>query len=210
MAVPSWVSARYAVKGVYLAAVGLTVALSVVIAVVQTIRIDGFQVKLPLVGWVGPQGWKPYAENLENAVVKVKFQLEKANDNHRQTKANYAEAQKQAAQQQKEYVDRVVKRQTEISNASQQVLDHRIRDIRARFDRLRAETERAGAGSAPREVRVPEGGDTAPRPDQAPDCQRFPAASVAEDLECRRIATEQATQLDLLIDWVEAQKSVTE
>lgn len=208
--IPVWASAKYAVKGLHAALIALGCIILIVLAGVQTVRLEGFQIKLPFIGAVGPQGWKPYALELEAKSIRLASDLDKANAAHRETKRVYAEAQKLAQEKQQRYVESVIAKQQEISNASQARLVRDLAGVRDRAERLRDQIRRAGDQGPAGTVQLPQAAGTPSASDGTPDCQRFPAASLEEDLECRRIATEQAIQLDLLIDWVTKQVASTE
>ena len=122
--------------------------------------------------------------------------------NHQATKADYRFAQEQARLREEARLARVAAEQKEITDAV--VLDYqqRLAAARAHAERLREEL-RAGAGAAGAASgeRMPGAGDTAGGADEAPGDHRL-------SVEERLIATEQALQLDALIDWIERQKAV--
>lgn len=76
MKLPGQLEAEYAVTGLRIALAGLLLLSGVVGCTVQTVRIDGAQVALPLIGTIGPQGWKPYAEELEGKLAAKDEQIE--------------------------------------------------------------------------------------------------------------------------------------
>lgn len=201
---PPWLMPRYVLTGLKLTLTALVLLLAVVGCTTQTVRLEGFQIRIPLIGSIGPQGWKPYAQELEGAVVKVKLERDQANANHAATKQAYRDAQEEAARMEAERIARVIEQQEQITDEVRQDYSRDIAALRARADRLRREA-RTSAGSATSGLQVPAESDTASGTDAAPDCQRLPAASLNDDLRCREIATAQATQLEALIDWVSRQ-----
>lgn len=116
---------------------------------------------------------------------------------HAQTQANFRKAQEEAEAKQKANLARVAKAQEDITDET--VTDYRARlaDLHARYDRLRTQGNRSTTGNAD----MPAVSDTASRVDEAPGENGLPAADAL-------IASEQALQLDALINWVEAQSKV--
>ena len=116
---------------------------------------------------------------------------------HAQTVANFRKAQDEAEARQKANLARVAKAQEDITDET--VTDYRARlaDLHARYDRLRAQGNRSASGND----RLPAVSDTASRVDEAPGENGLPAPDAL-------IASEQALQLDALINWVEAQSKV--
>lgn len=116
---------------------------------------------------------------------------------HAQTVANYRKAQAEAESLQQHNLTRVAQAQKDITDET--VTDYRARlaDLRARYGRLRAQGNR----SAPGHVGLPPVPDAASRIDEAPGENGLPAADAL-------IASEQALQLDALINWVEGQSKV--
>ena len=128
---------------------------------------------------------------------------------HRKTKFAYRLAQAQAAKLEAQRIERVKIEQQEITDDVTKAYSFRLADARARAERLRGEIGRAGkhptgaAGGEP----VPGTGAAAGRADEAPADPGLPAPSV-DELAWRLVATEQAIQLDELINWVERQAAV--
>jgi hypothetical protein len=201
---PPWLAPRYALTGIKLGLSALVLLLAVVGCSTQTVRLEGFQVKLPLIGSIGPKGWKPYAQELEGEVRSIRIDLELSEARHLASKRAYIEAQEEAARQQAEIIARQVARQERITDEVRQDYQRSIAALRARADRLRAEA-RAGAEGAAGAVRMPETGDPAARTDAAPDCRALPAPDLTTEIRCREIAEQQATQLGALIEWIERQ-----
>jgi hypothetical protein len=198
---PPWPAPRYALKGTRLALVGLVLLLGIVGCTTQTVRLEGFQIRLPLIGTIGPQGWKNYARQLEGEIKTVRIDLELTEAKHVATKRAYIEAQEEAARVQAEAIERTVARQERITDEVRQDYTRRIATLRSRADRLQRQA-RADLAGSPGAVRLPADSNTASRIDEAPDCQRLPAPDISTDLRCREIATEQAFQLEALIEWV--------
>ncbi|BBC72933.1 conserved hypothetical protein [Altererythrobacter sp. B11] len=128
--------------------------------------------------------------------------------NHRQTKSAYREAQKLAAEAEEARLALVTLQQKEITDATLDDYRRRITGARAAAERLRAAaagggTAAAGAGGTRDVPALPAAaGRAAPATDQA----GLPAG--ADELNWRLIATMQANQLDVLIDWIEAQHAI--
>lgn len=156
---------------------------------VQTVRLEGLSI------WpVSIEGWKPKAERLAQ-------ERDDERAAHQQTKRTYVDAQRAAAELEAARLARVRSEQQEITD--EVAADYRARLAAARtdYERLRDALARAGAGSAPGDEPVPAASDAARRSVEAAGDRGF-------SLEQRLIATEQAIQLDALIDWVEAQAAV--
>lgn len=115
-------------------------------------------------------------------------------------------ASEQAQKDAEANAQRVAREQEIITDAI--VSDYRgdIAALRARFDRLRAGSPRAAAGGADAAV-LSAAGNAPGRADAPTGQDRLPSA-VGLSLDDALIASEQALQLDALIDWVEAQSSV--
>ena len=85
---------------------------------VQTVRIDGFQVRAPIIGTVGPQGWKPRALSAESdraALIKAAQQnyeaqlaQKKAQERKYADLANPTDEAVAAAQSERERADRFI------------------------------------------------------------------------------------------------------
>lgn len=201
---PPWLAPKYVLTGVKLVIAGALLLFAVVGCTTQTVRLEGLQLRLPLIGSIGPQGWKPYAEQLERDNAQVRVKLDQAEARHAASKRAYAEAQEEAARIQADAIERTIARQKEITNEVRQDYNRRIADLRSRADRLRAEA-RADHQGATSEMRLPADGGAPARADAAPDCAAFPAPDLDTEITCREIAEQQATQLDALIDWVTRQ-----
>lgn len=203
---PPWLAPKYALTGVRLSLTALVLLLAVVGCSTQTVRLEGFQIRVPLLGSIGPKGWKPYAQELEGELQVTRVALKQANENHVATKQAYREAQEEAARMQADIIAREVARQERITDEVREDYGRRIAELRARADRLRRQLQDgAGAGGAAGGVRVPTEGDAAGRANATSGCNEFPAPSAAVDLNCREIAEQQALQLDALITWVREQ-----
>jgi hypothetical protein len=182
---------------------GVLLAALLLFGFVQTVRIDGMRLSLPLIGSVGPEGWKPRALKAEAGI-----RLEVAA--HRQTKTVYREAQAEAARQQIIRIAMHQKEVEQINDRHRAALNRNLADQRARFERLLA---KAGANSkgATYAVRVPVDPNAAARTDGgAGDAGLPPAREPIDQLERDWIATKQAYQLQALIGWVRDQVSAGE
>lgn len=137
-----------------------------------------------------------------------KLRVEKAAEvaAHVQTKKTYREAQAAAQRLEAKRLARVTAQQQEITDEVVADYRRRIADARAHAERLR-EQARARAAGSPGAVGVPGAGDAAGGADQAAGDRRLPELTDAE-LEWRLIATEQAIQLDELINWTLRQAGV--
>jgi signal transduction histidine kinase len=156
----------------------------------QTARIEGLKI------------WPIEIVGLEQTVATRTAERDAEIAAHRQTKATYRAAQVEAARIEAERIARVRAEQQEITNDVTQDYRNRLADARAAAERmrdaLRARTDAVGASES---VAVPGAADPSSRADQATDDRRL---SITE----RLIATEQAIQLDALIDWVTKQGAV--
>ena len=64
---------------------------------VQTVRVDGLQIKAPLIGNIGPQGWKPRALEAEATLKRVSEAQVEAERKARDAKASEEAALKELA-----------------------------------------------------------------------------------------------------------------
>lgn len=173
---------------------------------VQTVRIEGAlcrQVELGEKPACVIQGFKQQISVLRIDLDKVRRDRELEAASHRQTKDSYRAAQAEAEQLERERLARVSAQQKEITDEVAADFERRLADARARAERLRGKAAASGAGAAgarPGQP-MPGAGDAAGRADEA---ARDPGLSLDE----RLIATEQALQLDALIDWLERQAKV--
>jgi hypothetical protein len=135
-------------------------------------------------------------------------QLEAERTAHAQTIVNHQAAVIEARRLDAANVARVKAEQAAVTREITDGLEARLADARARHDRLRAALA-AGAGGRT-DAPVPGAGGPAARVDEAPGADGLPATLTAAslNLEERLLATEQALQLDALIDWIEGQAEV--
>ncbi len=126
---------------------------------------------------------------------------------HLGTIANFIDASNEAQRQAEANAARVKAEQETITNAT--LANHRadLAALRARFDRLRARAAATADPRRPDAAGLPVAGDAAARADEAADQDRLPAAG-GLSLDDALIASEQALQLNALIDWLEAQSAV--
>lgn len=157
----------------------------------QTVRIEGLKI------------WPISITGLESKLDTRTAERDAEISAHRQTKNAYRDAQAAAARLEAERITRVRAEQQEITDDVTQDYRRRLADARAAAERLRREALRARDGTAGTAggIAMPAASDPASRADQAPDDRRL---SITE----RLIATEQALQLNALIDWVTRQNSV--
>ena len=206
---PPWASARYAFRGIQVALTLGILLVGMVACSVQTVRLEGAQVKLPLIGTVGPQGWIPYAEELEGQVVRVKLERDEANDNHRKTKANFRAAQAEAERLQREENARIEAQHRRTLNAATTRLRAERDTFRNRYERMRDHfIARADAGSDGEAVRVPLDRDSG-EPVEAASCYGVSGRRpYLVQIKCDQIASEQASQLKALQDAVRSAPGV--
>lgn len=184
------------------------------LAGIQTIRIEGV--------WCGDGDEKPACliRGFKQELQITRINLAEAEAygraeaaKHKATKQAYRDAQEEAARVQAEIIAAEVARQERITDEVRADLQQRIADLRARADRLRREAEAAargsGAAGASGDLRLPQAGDPARGTGEAPRCHGLSGTRDAlTQIECDRIATEQAMQLDALITWVQRQMGV--
>jgi len=164
---------------------------ALVFAGVQTVRIEGLKI------W--PIAITGLTEKLETRTAE----RDAERTAHQKTKDDYRAAQRDADRLEAERISRVRSEQQEITDDVMQDYGRRLADARAAADRLRGEAVRAGNGAAgaPGSVDLSGAGDAADRAGEAADDRRL-------SVEERLIATEQAIQLDALIDWILKQSAV--
>ncbi|RIA44062.1 hypothetical protein DFR49_2298 [Hephaestia caeni] len=123
---------------------------------------------------------------------------------HQQTVASYWAAATEASRKDAANRQRVDAEQNRISKEITDDYEARIADVRARAERLRRDAEARAGDRA--DAPVPAAGAAAGGADEAACEDRLPAAGLG--LDDALVATEQAIQLDELINWVEAQARV--
>ena len=154
-------------------------------AAVQTLRIDG-----------GPFFGRGLLADAADARRQAKAQFTA----HVTTIRNYFAAQEAAAAADRARLARVSADQERISDDVSQDLARRVAELRARAGRMRSEAA-AGAGGAA-------GGQPVPGLSPAAGGAAAPAGGDGFSLERRLTASEQALQLDALIDWAERQHAI--
>lgn len=195
----SFLTARHAVTGAAIATAAGALLLLAIFAAVQTARIEGFHV------WpVSVTGWK-----------KTAFDREQERDAeraaHRETKGRIARAQIEAERLETERLARIRAEQEEISDAIRQDYTARLAAARARADRLRKDLQaRNEPAAAPAGFAMPGLPPAAGGTGREAEDPRLPRAALdaAAELERNLTATEQALQLDALIDWVLRQAAI--
>lgn len=199
MTPPGWIGAKVALKGVWLAAIAAVLLCALACTAVQTVRLQGFRL------WpISTEGWIAKAGRFER-------ERDAERRSHVRTKTDYRNAQIEAARLERQRLERVQAKQQEITDAVRNDYTIRLADARARADRLRRELQArsaaggASAGGAVSGIPVATGGAPAAAADDGlPDA----ALAAAERIERELVATEQALQLDALIDWVERQAAI--
>ena len=75
---PQWATARLAVKGAWVAAVAMAIAIMLGLLAVQSIRLEGFKI------WpIDVEGWKPKAERLQATIDNITAAQDLAEQNAR-------------------------------------------------------------------------------------------------------------------------------
>lgn len=191
---------------------GGLLAAAAIFAAVQTIRIEGVwcaEVEAGDKPACLVRGFKQELQIVRIDLAAARAQAIAEAAKHKATKQAYADAQAEAARLEAQRIERVIQQQKAITDEVETDYRRQLDAVRARADRLRRQAEAAARGSRAAgpagDLQLPPPGDAAGRTDAAPDCQRFPAPDPLTDLECRRIATEQAAQLEALIEWVSRQ-----
>lgn len=147
-------------------------------------------------------------ERANHATTRAALSAEKSA--HVGTVAGYRMARALAAAADLANAVRVADEQRELTERTEHDYQDRIAAVRSDYDRrlraLAARADSSRSGGTP----VPDLPDTTQGPDGAAGDRRLPGADPDEltSLEWRRIATEQAIQLDALIGWVAAQAAI--
>ncbi len=204
-----WHQAEIAVRAIWVAAIAALVLIVCAFGAVQTVRLEGLKVwPIEIVGWIETAKTNETQRDAERTA-------------HRATKAGMAEAEKEAARLEAERLKRVREQQEEITNAIESDYRGQLADLGARAERLRAQlrarTESAGppAGERGTPLRYTAGradaatGDDRLSPAGGEPARIGPLGRTAEEqLERDILATQQALQLDALIDWVKQQTAI--
>lgn len=199
MKTPAWAGAQVALKGAWFAAIGAVVVGSLGFAAVQTVRLNGLHLwPISIEGWIATAGKREAERDQERSA-------------HIETKARIASAAKEAERLEQQRIERVKSEQKEISDAIEADYRTRLADARARAGELRRQLQAggtdsgAGGGGEVHGVSVATGRAAAAAEDPGlPDT----AIARAEQLERDLVATEQAIQLNALIDWVVKQAGI--
>ena len=101
----------------------------------QTARLNGLQVDLPLIGKIGPEGWKPRAERLQRALDGVVVAQDAARQLAEEQKAREEQELREEAQ--------------ETDNAIEEGLREELARARAYAARFRVRLENNSGGSCP-------------------------------------------------------------
>ena len=209
MTLPPWTSARIAISGLRAAIVGAAFILLLGAFAVQTVRLEGLKVwPFEVTGWIA----KAKAREAERDAERTA---------HQTTKDEYRAAQAQAALLEAARLKRVRQQQEEITNAIEKDYRGQLADLGARAERLRTQLRaRAEPAGPPAGERGAPLRNTAGRADGATGDHRLSSAggeparigplhrTAEEQLERDIVATQQALQLDALIDWVEQQTAI--
>lgn len=199
MRLPGWTRTKIALKGAWWAAIAAVFLTLVAIAGVQTARLEGFRVwPISVTGWI-------------ETAMKAERERKAEKASHQQTKADYRDAQILAAEIERKRLARVRTQQQEITDAIDADYTARLAGARARAERLQQELRaRDAAGGASESIAVPGLPAADRRPSETPAHPRLPPAERTEAVQLDRdlIATEQALQLDALIDWILQQAAV--
>jgi len=156
---------------------------------------------------------------LEREIAAITAERDAEAAAHEGTVAAFLDATRQAEAKARANALRVQREQEIITDATVQYLEADLAAVRARFDRLRAASARAAAGSAPA-VDLPGTSDAAGRIDQAaPDHHLRTAGALSPQPACpiglvcltideAEAASEDAHRFNRLIDWVIGQSAV--
>lgn len=173
--------------------------------IVQTVRIEGAFCRDVAPGEKPRcviQGFRQQLAVVRIDLVAARARTEAEITKHQATKRAYREAQGEAARIEAERLARVGRQQQEITDDVVSDYHRRLDAARADARRLRATTEAGASAAGARDQGAVSGpGTAASGSAEAPGNRRLP-------LDERLIATEQALQLDALIDWVERQAVV--
>ena len=206
--VTPWYQAQLAIKGAWAAAIAALFLLVLAGLAVQTVRLEGLKVwPISITGWIQTAKAREGERDAERTA-------------HAKTKADYRDAQVEAERQETARIERVRTQQKEITDAIESDYLARVADLGARADRLRAQLRPRTdiVGAPPGEQSAPLR-DSAGRTDEAAGDSRLPAGrgepvasqfgrTPEEQLERDIVATQQALQLDALIDWIRRQTAI--
>ena len=146
--------------------------------------------------------WRKQAQGFE-AVYRAEQQA------HAQTVANYRSAAETARRADAANRERVLAAQQDINERTIHAYEARVADARARVDRLRREAGAAATHPGDRRAAPLSAAGAAARTADGPAREdRLSLAAKDLSLDERLTATEQAIQLDELIEWVRAQAEV--
>jgi len=199
-AFPSLSTARVTFKAFWLAIAAAAFIAVAGLAGVQTVRLYGFHLwPISITGWIATAKAREAERDAERR-------------EHQQTKTDYRGAQVEAARLEQTRLDRVKAEQQEITDAVEADYRRQLAGLHARAERLREELRtRAGAAGAGRGIEMPGLPAAGSGSAEAAGDPGFPAAfdrDPAEQLERDVIATEQAIQLNALIDWLLKQHAI--
>lgn len=147
----------------------------------------------------------------DRAIAATEQLLENTQLAHLGTISNYIDASKQAQRDAEDNAARVKAEQEKITDATVTRYRADLAALRNRFDRLRARDAAAGNPRGAHPASLSGSGDAAGRAVAPTGQDGLPPAGVIGgtlSLDDALIASEQALQLNALIDWVEAQSAV--
>lgn len=141
MTIRERLAASYAVRGTRAAIVAVVLVSAVASCTVQTVRLEGAQLRLPMIGQVGPRGWKPRALAAEAKIAGFEAAAIEAGRQAREAKQSEEDALKALAKEIDDVVEEDLRGELD-----------RARAFIAR-NRVRAEAGRGAACPAPAPAR---------------------------------------------------------
>lgn len=162
---------------------------ALLLALVQTIRLEGAQVRFPIIGTVGPEGWKPKAERFALALVQFKRARDAANAQAIAAKQSEEEALVALAKE-ADNAQAIANLQSELERARDFSARNRI-SLRE-FERLRNQTGSSPSRPAAATSDNGTGVDAAPDPTSVLDEGAYLVAVPEADIEICTINTDLA------------------
>lgn len=156
--------------------------------------------------FAGVQSWR--ATSLSDQLDQARIALGAERASHEITKRDYAEAQAYAQGMEAARIAAVATAQQEISHDLKRDYRDRLARLRADYQRLRREADADRTAARAAADQPVSGLSAAPGRAAEAAADRFPARQSEDDLAWRLKASEQALQLDALIDWVERQAAI--
>jgi len=152
----------------------------VLICLVQTVRIEGLQVRLPLIGAVGPEGFRPKAERLERVLDGVKVAQEAAHKLAAEQKAREESELRELAKGTDDAIEQGLR--DELARARDFIARNRVRDAQGRASGAAAPAPDRSAGHDGPAGQAPELDDAATGLDLLSDADRGLVVVPADDV----------------------------